>query len=153
VKLTSRWRREIREEWSIETLEPTRPLLRAALWTTRCSKTKQDVVRGKPRDLYVSPINLLFYRWVEERGLRYGVLSDKYGLHLQEEELEYYDLHPSVLTVSDKRRLGETIKKKAVRVGFGTIVFYNPSPLMSVPYFEMLYYSGLDVYYTTVLDA
>ena len=149
--LTANWRQEIRELWGIEGLENADSLPEAVLWATRCSKTKNGVHHGTPRELYVSPINKYFYRCMEEQGLRYGVLSDKYGLHFDDEELPYYDVHPSDLSQHDKERLGQIIQDKALRQGLTQVVFYSPSPLMSVPYFEMLYNSGLDLFYTTRL--
>jgi len=153
MKLSANWKTEIQDRWGIQVLESIECAPQEALWTTRCSKTKRGVACGRPKDLYVSPVNKFFYRWTEAQGVRYGVLSDKYGLHLDEEELEYYDLHPSALTVSDKQRLGELIRQKASEAGFDSVVFYSPSPLMSVPYFEMLFYSELEIFHTTRLGA
>lgn len=150
--LTSNWRNEIRERWGIYVLGQYDLLLGEALWVTRCSKTKSGVDRGTPKELYVSPVNRHFYRRMEKQGLRYGVLSDKYGLHFDDEELPYYDVHPSDLSQHDKERLGQIIRDKALRQGFTQVIFYSPSPLMSVPYFEMLHHSGLDMLYTTRLD-
>lgn len=152
MRLSAKWRAEIRDIWGIVVLESVKRVPQNALWTTRCSRTKNKRTWGRPKDFYVSTINQFFYKWAEEQGVRYGVLSDKYGLHLDDEELEYYDLHPSALTDSDKRRLGELIRRKALEAGFNSIAFYNPSPLMSVPYFEMLHYSELKVFYTTKLE-
>jgi hypothetical protein len=152
MKLTANWRNEIRERWGIRVLSRYNLPVGEVLWVTRCSKTKNGIHYGTPKDLYVSPINRYFYAYVEQRGLPYGVLSDKYGLHMDDEEMEYYDVHPKHLTEYDKRVLGELIREKACRRGFSELVFYNPSPLMSVPYFEMLYYSGLGIFYTTVLN-
>jgi len=152
MRLTANWQYEIRERWGISMLSQCSPLVENVLWVTRCSKTKKGIYRGTPKDLYVSPINRYFYTYMEQRGLPYGVLSDKYGLHMDDEELEYYDIHPKELTEYDKGMLGELIRKKACGRGFSKLVFYNPSPLMSIPYFEMLYYSGLEIFYTTVLN-
>lgn len=149
--LTANWRQEILERWGINSLENTTSLSEAVLWITRCSKTKNDIHRGKPKHLYVSSINKYFYRFMEEHSLRYGVLSDKYGLHLDDEKLPYYDVHPSKLNQRNKEELGRLIRDKAIAQGFTAFIFYNPSPLMSVPYFEMLYCSGLDLFYTTRL--
>jgi hypothetical protein len=151
VSLTANWRWEIRERWGIEVLENADSLPEAVMWTTRCSKTKNGVDRGRPKDLYVSPINRYFYRWAEKEGVRYGVLSDKYGLHLDTEELDYYDVHPSGLDSDDKVALGRLIRQKLECMGIVCIVFYSPSPLMSIPYFEMLYHSELETIFTTRL--
>jgi hypothetical protein len=71
---------------------------------------------------------------------------------MYDEELRYYDVHPKELTELGKRMLGALIREKALARGFSKMIFYNPAPLMSVPYFEMLYYSGLDILYTTALS-
>lgn len=151
--LTANWRDEIKEFWGIHVLsQVSTPPVENTLWTTRCSKIKNGIDRGTPKELYVSTVNKYFYRCMEDRGLLYGVLSDKYGLHVCNEKLPYYDVHPSDLSQCEKQQLGRLIRKKALTRGFGAMIFYNPSPLMSVPYFEMLHYSGLDVLYTTRLN-
>src|SRR5574341_2108899 len=152
MMLTANWRHEIKKLWGIHTLGPNRRAVGKALWVTRCSKTKKNVRRGKPNEFYVSPINRYFCRRMEEAGLQYGVLSDKYGLHMCDEELDYYDIHPKELSEFDRQALGVLIREKALALGFGTLIFYNPTPLMSIPYFEMLHYSGLEVFYTTSLS-
>jgi hypothetical protein len=153
VGLTVNWRQEILKRWGIKSLENADGWPEAVLWTTRCSKTKNGVRRGLPKDLYVSSVNKYFYVYMEERGLRYGVLSDKYGLHFDDEELLYYDIHPSELNQHEKKQLGQIIRHKALARGFTQIAFYSPSPLMSVPYFEMLHHSGLGLFYATNLKT
>ena len=93
-----------------------------------------------------------FYSYVITRGLQFAVLSDKYGLHFSDESLPYYDIHPSALTHEDKKNLGLLIRGKALTRGYEKIVFYNNSPLMSVPYLEMLSYSRLEVFFITRLS-
>ena len=145
MKLTKNWREEIFNEYGIVTGIPQDT--NNTLWVTRCSKTK-SVNGGIPRELYVSKLNLRFYDYVESHNYKYGVLSDKYGLHLQDESLEYYNTHPSQLSNDDKIELGKMIAQKA---NGKTLVFYNTSPIQSIPYFEMLSHSGLTVYFTTKL--
>jgi hypothetical protein len=152
MNLTANWRQEIHERWDIKGLENADDLTDPVLWATRCSKTKNGIHSGTPKELYVSSVNRYFYRCMEEQGLRYGVLSDKYGFHFDNEKLPNYDIHPSDLSQRDRKLLGQLIRDKAVGQGFARIVFYSPSPLMSVPYFEMLHHSGLEVFYTTRLN-
>ncbi len=147
------WRHQIRTRWGISVAGALTVAVDFALWVTRCSKAKGDVLCGTPEELYVSPVNRYFYARMGEYGVRFGVLSDKYGLHLDRQELPAYDVHPRTLSDADKRRLGQLIRAVALGEGFSRIVFYSPSPLMSVPYFEMLSYSGLAVQYTTRLPA
>ena len=144
------WREDIRRWWGIETLEDPTAAPPDILWTTRCSQTKRRV-SGRPEEVYVSILNRRFYRFVKDRGLRFGVLSDKYGLHMDDERLAYYDMHPSQLLPAQKVLLGGLIRQKTAAAGFDAVAFYNNSPLMSKPYFEMLAHSGLKVFYTTRL--
>ena len=51
-----------------------------------------------------------------------------------------------VLVTGDK-----PIGRQARRRGFSTLCFYNNSPMMSRPYFEVLSHSGLSVIYHTRL--
>lgn len=151
ANLTANWKQEIFDLWGIRLLSNMKLQSECFLWTTRCCKTKRTGNVGRPKDFYISPIVQFFCRLMEQNGLTYGILSDNYGLHLDSEDLEYYDIHPSSLILEDKERLGHLIRHKALANGFDSIVFYSPSPLMSIPYFEMLGYSGLNIWYTTRL--
>jgi len=145
------WRRVFKNRWSIETKISSKTDLSSFLWTTRCSKTKSRISCGTPDVLYQSPLNLYFYRTMEERSLPYGILSDKYGLHMSDEIRDWYDVHPSALSDADKKRLGRKIQSKLKARGFQGIVFYNNSPLRSVPYLEILSFAELPVIFTTRL--
>lgn len=144
------WRQNIKRRWGIKVLSPGKLIPACALWTTRCCKTKLSAT-GRPTDMYDSPLTRRFYAYVLTRNLPFAIISDKYGLHLHDEELASYDVHPSVLSSDDKGRLGKEIGRKALSRGFSVIVFYNNSPLLSVPYFEMLAASNLRVLFTTQL--
>jgi hypothetical protein len=150
-QLTSAWKEQIRDYWGIQHFESVNISKSIYLWVTRCSKTKK-ANGGFPSQLYLSSLNQHFYKFVQARKLRYGILSDKYGLHLDREWLPSYDIHPSTLADEEKKILGRLIREKALNNGFTQIIFYNNSPLMSVPYFQMLYYSGLSTFYTTNLQ-
>lgn len=151
--LGANWREELRRRWGIQMLDEVIVAGNQVLWVTRCCRVKAGVPSGTPEELYVSPVNRYFYMRMHQFGVKFGVLSDKYGLHLYNHRLPWYDIHPGTLTSQDKKRLGELIRTTALSEGFSQIVFYSPSPLMSVPYFEMLHYSGLAVTYTTRLTA
>lgn len=125
-----------------------------ALLISRCSKTKAvGKPAAVPREFYVSPLNLAFYAYCEAVGRRYGILSDLYGLHLDTEELPFYDIHPSELTNDKLVELGKTIGKKCRERGWEKVAFYNSGPVMSLPYFLMLRASGLKSYFFTRLPA
>jgi hypothetical protein len=147
------WQDEIRRLWGIRhvTVESLAPHGHY-LWTSRCARTK-EVPEGKPQDLYRSDLLEEFYDFVELNRLRYGIVSDRYGLHMDGEILGYYDVHPSTLSNSDKCNLGATVARKAVDAGCSSVVFFAHSPLMSRPYFEILSHSRLEVFYVTTLRS
>lgn len=148
------WRRQVQDQYKIHLIseEDMGALLTSdnVLWTTRCSATKPSEA-GKPIEMYDSYITRYFYRFVQEHRLPYAIVSDRYGLHFDDETLPYYDIHPRTLCRDQKERLGKEIRTKAKARGFEKIVFYNNSPLMSKPYFEMLSNSDLWILFTTKL--
>ncbi|MGN6547199.1 MAG: hypothetical protein ACTHK7_19255 [Aureliella sp.] len=146
------WREQLFDRWGIPTLDAFDASLAQALWTTRCSKTK-NVERGTPEELYGSSSNQYFYHFARRANVRFAIVSDKYGLHFDDESLAYYDIHPGQLGLDDKRRLGAIVREKAACRGYSQLVYYNASPLMSVPYFEILAESGLKIVYTTRLPS
>lgn len=150
MPLTSNWKVEIKQLWSVSAVQDLSDVPEGVLWTSRCSRTKKRR-RGRPHELYVSPLNRHFYAFARNHGLRYGILSDKYGLHMDDERLSYYDVSPSDLRLEEKRALGVMIHEKATELGFEGIVFYNNAPLMSVPYFQMLCFSGMPSFFLTRL--
>jgi len=150
--LSKNWKTEIRQWWNIIPIERADEFPSDCLWVTRCSKTKTGRKKGLPKEFYTSYLNVRFYEVVEKLGFRYGILSDHYGLHLDCERLEFYDKHPKELSIEDKMNLGEKIHRKCQKHGFSRIVFYNNSPLMSKPYFEILFYSKIESYFFTNLQ-
>lgn len=150
MRLTREWHRQLQERWGIRTLTQDDEAPSGALWVSRCAATKR-IECGTPRVLYQSPLLDFFVRRVESANVRYAIISDLYGLHFDDESLAWYDLHPSSLSAARKRWLGQVIREKALCRGYCTILFYNGSPVRSVPYFEMLGASRLEVWYTTRL--
>lgn len=154
--MTRNWKNEILSMYGVRAIERARdiPDQKAGapyLWVSRCSKTKTGKDRALPREFYVSKWNRLFYAYMSRYGLRYGILSDRYGLHMDDERLDYYDIHPSQLTGEQKRRLGIIIGEKAKERGYEGLIFWYVSPVMSRPYFEMMSHSGLRCYYIASL--
>ena len=146
------WQQELYRVWGVKYVPIESLALDDHLWTSRCARTKR-VPQGKPRELYRSDLLEEFYRFVELNRLRYGIVSDRYGLHMDDEVLGYYDVHPSTLSMTDKCNLGATVGRKAVDAGYGSLVFFAHSPLMSRPYFEILGHSRLEVFYVTTLRS
>jgi hypothetical protein len=84
-------------------------------------------------------------------GLNHAIVSDLYGLHFPDVWKPVYDTPPGDLSVAERRSLGRNIGHQARRRGFSRLCFYNNSPIMSRPYFEVLSHSGLTVLYHTRL--
>ena len=106
---------------------------------------------GIPKNFYQGRYNNLLYKYAENYNLEYGVISDKYGIHMYNEKRDFYDIHPRELTNDDKNKLGKKISDTIKKNGFKNLIFYYPSPLLSHPYFEMLWYckwySDIPIYY------
>jgi len=152
---TRAWKRHIRSAYGIHLVSrskvPELVVKPGVLWATRCARTT-PCKNGRPEELYDSYITRHFYRFVVGRNLPFAIVSDKYGLHFGDERLSYYDVHPSSLSVEDRKVLGSMVRRKASARRFTTIVFYNNSPLMSKPYLEILSHTGLNVFFTTRLQ-
>jgi hypothetical protein len=143
------WREQVLRRYGIAVLQGPAEPDPSVFWATRCARVKADVAAGRADELYRSPVTGRFFRFVRRHGLRFGVLSDLYGLHLDRERLAAYDVHPSQLDAGRKRELGAIIGRKVRAEGFDRLVFVNNSPVRSKPYFEMLAASGLGVTYAT----
>ncbi|MCK6462966.1 MAG: hypothetical protein L6Q29_04085 [Candidatus Pacebacteria bacterium] len=155
MSLQRPWVEQIKEKYDIRYIPSEEDIFKLInsnhiLWTTRCCETKLCET-GLPIEMYDSYITRFFFRFVTERKLPFAILSDKYGLHFYDERLSYYNTHPSSLSSNEKINLGTKISQKAKNREFDTIIFYNNSPLLSKPYFEMLCNSGLEVLFTTRL--
>lgn len=148
------WKESIQQKYSIKYIDindqTELSFNDSAIWTTRCCKIK-NCKKGLPIEMYHSYITNRFFTFVINNNLPYGIISDKYGLHLSNEKLDSYNIHPSKLTMDEKVKLGTKICKIVTRLGYSRIIFYNNSPLLSKPYFEMLSNTGLKVYYITKL--
>lgn len=143
------WKYEIRKNYGIKYLD-TIPL--KALWVTHCSKTKTGKTKSVPKEFYVSPRCLLFYTTMEKYNFPYGIISDKYGIHFYDEELEWYDIHPSKLSIKQKMVLGKIIKEKLSNRKYENMVYYAGNVYLWVrPYLEILKYSGIPTFYVQSL--
>ena len=156
LPLSKKWINVFNRDYKFKYIQKFDDIPKNALWTTSCSKTKSEKKSGYPEQFYKGKYNLLFYKYMNKFDLKYGILSDKYGIHMYNEKLEYYDIHPSKLSIDDKLYLGKKIKEKAKLNNFDKLIFFYPSPLQSKPYFDMLWYSELPVYYISkikILDS
>ena len=67
-------------------------VIEKALLITHCCRTK--LASGLPTSMYVGDRNLRFYEGCRKRRERYAILSDLYGIHFDDEHLDYYDKGP-----------------------------------------------------------
>ncbi|AXV39088.1 hypothetical protein [Methanobacterium sp. BAmetb5] len=147
IPASKEWVKVLCNDYKFQYIQHIDNIPDGALWSTSCSKTKSSKSRGYPRDFYVGRYNKLFYKYTDLFNLDYGIISDKYGIHMRDECLDYYDIHPSNLSLDDKFNLGLVVRDKILEQGFKELIFYYPSPLQSIPYFEILWYSELPVFY------
>lgn len=137
----------------LKSLVEVKQLLKeGAVLCSRCSAIKTTTLeKAVPKDFYLSTINKNFYKWCEFNKFEYAILSDLYGLHWFDVEEKTYDIHPSTLQEEDFHKLAKIIKKRVQDRGYKSLIFYNSSPVMSKPYFYMMYLTGLPVYFMSKL--
>lgn len=100
---SKKWINVFNTEYKFNYIQKFNDIPENALWTTSCSKTKSGRKNGLPEQFYKGRYNELFYRYMNKFNLKYGILSDKYGIHMYNEKLDYYNIHPSKLTINDKQ--------------------------------------------------
>lgn len=142
---------EVKKKYDITLCNPE-DVPEDALWSTRCSKRKSQLLRGIPKEIYISPQNQEFYLWAEKKGILYGTISDKYGLVVSHQIIETYDLAPDDLSDSVKRNLGELIEEKCGNLDFESLALYCKDYEEAKPYLEILSHSGLKVYWVGRLE-
>lgn len=145
------WPEEIWARWRVAITDPDKiisdPMI---LWTTRCCRIK-SAAGGTPRELYRSDLPQRFLQRMADLRLPHAIVSDLYGLHFSHAWKASYYTAPSDLDTAQRRRLGEKIGTQARAEGFALLSFYNNSPIMSRPYFEILSHSGLKLLFHTRL--
>lgn len=147
------WKKTIKEFYDIEHVETLSDYnIKDSIFLSRCSSKKSGRSRGTPAQMYWGSVNRKFYSMMEQFNLFYGICSDKLGVVFSDEEFDNYDVHPADITDQDKRNLGKIIAKKLKEKGFTGAFFFNTSPLLSRPYFEMLYYSQIPIKYFSDLS-
>lgn len=108
-----------------------------------CSKTKRPVQQGTPVQLYGSWQVELLDRVCRKNGLRYGVLSDEYGVVMDRETVVNYDTPPDAVTEDGFKRLGEVLATKMEVAGFSRLCLFTVNPKRTVPYCKIILGSGL----------
>jgi len=103
------------------------------LFLTYCSGKKYPVEEGIPKQLYDSPRIRAFIRKCELAGVRYGIVSAKYGLVFDNEVVKTYDV---TLKEANIPLLKWIILKKLKP--FKEVIFYAPNPIRAKGYIKLL---------------
>lgn len=148
----SSWREDL-ERYRIDVLDESEVLSIARqpniLPVTSCSLGKG--FKGTPSQLYTGVHNVRFYKWCDFNELKYGVLSDLYGLVLWDEVKDLYDVHPSKLDKQGFRKLASKIGFKMESIDCDKFLFFGLPPVSCRPYFYMMIITGFKIFYTTKL--
>lgn len=100
------------------------------IYLTHCSAKKNDSLKGTgrkvtPDKLYTATPIQKFMNKCKEKGVKWAIFSDEHGVIFPNEEIEWYDKHPSKVTEQEfKKLLNDFDQKLAV---YDEIWFYyNP---------------------------
>jgi len=103
------------------------------LYVTFCARTKTQVKRGTPVEIYAGQrIKSFFDRFPSPRA----ILSHKHGIVLEHEIVDQYDEN----NFDDTERLAKVVKKK---VGNRFVIFYSPRELTEKQWIDFLDLSGV----------
>ena len=118
---------------------------------TSCGKCKPKTIESSylPKELYLGKTQQLFMEVCQE--IDYAIVSDLYGLHFCNVKKAIYDIHPTLLTVSERIILAKKIKFQALEKNYTSILYYLPSPIRAFTYLDILLRTGLEIIYTSNL--
>lgn len=142
---------EVKKKYSATLCDP-KDIPEDALWSTRCSRRKSELMRGVPKEIYTSPQNQEFYLWAEKKSIFYGTISDAYGLVMNYQAIKTYDLSPDSLPDLIKRALGQAVGVQFRDLVYNSLAFYCKNYEEAKPYLEILSHSGLKVYWVRRLS-
>jgi hypothetical protein len=80
------------------------------IYMTHCSAKKDDSLKGTgkkvtPDKLYTATFIQRFVNECKKKGVEWCIFSDKYGVVFSNEEIEWYDKHPSKVTEEEFKKL------------------------------------------------
>lgn len=113
-----------------------------------CSRIKHPVKRGTPVQLYASWQVALLDRVCRANGLRYGVLSDEYGVVMDGQSVENYTTPPEAVSPEGFVALGLRVKKALAALGVTRVCLFTANPKRTVPYCKILRLSGVSYTWT-----
>ncbi len=100
------------------------------IYVTYCSGKKDDSLRGTgkrvtPDKLYISERIQRFIKKCKEKGVEWAIFSDKYGIVFPDDEIAWYDKHPSKVKPGEFKFLVNNFIERLS--GYDEIWFYyNP---------------------------
>ena len=92
------------------------------LVVTHCAKKKRDVKQATPQLLYLSKRIERVYRIAKSYGAQFGVISAKYGLVLEDEQISLYE--KTIETGHDVDRIVAQISEKLKERGAWNWLIY-----------------------------
>ncbi|MGC8831979.1 MAG: DUF6884 domain-containing protein [Thermoproteota archaeon] len=80
------------------------------IYITHCSAKKDNSLKGTgkrvtPDKLYTATPTRRFMSRCKERDVEWAILSDKYGIVFPNQEIEWYDKHPSKVAKEEFKKL------------------------------------------------
>ena len=116
------------------------------IYITHCSARKSDSARRKgravrPDVLYTSQRTQRFMRRCRERGVRWAIVSDEYGVWFPPERRHWYEKSPDQVSEAEFRRLVANFDRRLRR--FREIRFYYHPGRFHWRYGRLLRATGL----------
>ena len=106
------------------------------IYITHCSAKKDNSLKGRnkkvtPDKLYIATPIQRFINRCKEKGVEWAIFSDKYGVLFPNQEIEWYDKHPSKVTEEEFKKLLDDFNQKLMV--YDEIWFYhNPGRFHSL---------------------
>lgn len=96
------------------------------LYITHCSKKKNRIIyKTVPEKLYSATYLQRFIKRCKELNVNWAILSDKYGVVFPNDEIEWYELSPSLL-LKNKNKANSLVEKITHQLrNFDKIFFYH----------------------------
>ena len=100
------------------------------IYITHCSAKKNDSFRNTaekvpPDRLYLATPTQRFMKECKERGVRWAIFSDKYGVWFPEEKHEWYEKDPDTVSEQEFKNLVRNFEEKLANYD-QLWFYYNP---------------------------
>lgn len=129
------WKQKIKD-FGFEIIDSCKDLDKDnTLFVTYCCAQKCDKQRAKVKDMYLSVRCKTFFNNII--GYDAGIISEKYGLVLLDQEIDNYDFGPKDLTEPIKEELRQRLRDQIKLHGKDNLVLFG-APLMSMGFMNLL---------------